>query len=85
VVPLSAAEWEERGRQLAKPEGSAASTYIGSVGDRDFHDFRARDAEQDGAAFATLWHLDRLLAAQEGDKDTGNGTASGWSPSKWLT
>jgi hypothetical protein len=80
VVPLSAAEWEERGRQLATLEGSAASAYIGSVGDRDFHDFRTRDAKQDGDAFATLWHLDRLLTAQEGDKHTGNGTASGWSP-----
>jgi tetratricopeptide (TPR) repeat protein len=31
---------------------------------RDFHDARARDAEQDRLSYTALWHLDRLIAAE---------------------
>jgi Flp pilus assembly protein TadD len=29
--------------------------------DADWHDARARDAEQDGDTYGALWHLDRLV------------------------
>jgi Flp pilus assembly protein TadD len=33
----------------------------------DWHDARARDAEEDGNTFAALWHLDRLMALRPRD------------------
>jgi Flp pilus assembly protein TadD len=33
----------------------------------DWHDARARDAEEDGNTFAALWHLDRLIALRPRD------------------
>jgi WD40 repeat protein/tetratricopeptide (TPR) repeat protein len=38
-----------------------------------YHEARARDAEQDGDCFAAKWHLDRLIAGQD-----GKGNASRW-------
>jgi WD40 repeat protein/tetratricopeptide (TPR) repeat protein len=64
VARLSREEWEKCRRELVAREGSADGACAGSVSDRDYHDARARDAEQDGAPFAVRWHLDRLIAAQ---------------------
>src|SRR5262249_13985535 len=61
VVPMRQAVWEQRRAELARREGAAA----GAIGDREFHEARARDAEQDGAWWAARWHLDRLIPAQE--------------------
>jgi WD40 repeat protein/tetratricopeptide (TPR) repeat protein len=74
VMKLSAEQWEHRRRELVALEGSAVSTHAGSVSDRDYHDARAQDAEQDSAVFAAGWHLDRLLAASAAPP-----------PSPWLT
>jgi len=63
VVPLDPGEWRQRREKLVELEGSAESAYAGSVSDRDFHDARARDAEQEHDPFAARWHLDRLIAA----------------------
>jgi WD40 repeat protein/serine/threonine protein kinase/tetratricopeptide (TPR) repeat protein len=62
VVPLSAVEWTRCTEQLAALKEPAERPPAASVSDRDFHDARARDNEQAGVAFATLWHLDRLIA-----------------------
>jgi tetratricopeptide (TPR) repeat protein len=64
VVPVGPAEWRRRREELVRLEGSARGAFTGNVSDPEFHDARARDAEQDGAAFAAVWHLDRLIAAE---------------------
>lgn len=53
AVPLSDGEWQER---------HEVEALVASVPDAFWHDERARDAEQDGDAFATAWHLERLCA-----------------------
>jgi tetratricopeptide (TPR) repeat protein len=70
VVPLGPGEWRRRREELARLEGSAEGALAGQLSDADYHDARARDAEQDGAAYAALWHLDRLIAAR--------GSSPGW-------
>jgi WD40 repeat protein/serine/threonine protein kinase len=78
IVQLSPPEWQERRRLLAAGGTSAPSA--NTVSDRLFHDSRARDAEEAGDAFASRWHLDRLLAIQEKDK-----TTIGEGDKVWLT
>jgi WD40 repeat protein/serine/threonine protein kinase/tetratricopeptide (TPR) repeat protein len=73
VVQLSAAEWRQQQQELAAQEDSAAG-----LDDYDYHDARARDAEQAGASATAAWHLDRLIEAQEQDP------AAAHSPTAWL-
>ncbi len=67
VLPLDPVVWEERRRRLADLDGSTEGAYRSSVDDWAYHNARAQDAEQDGAAFVALWHLDRLAALQPKD------------------
>jgi WD40 repeat protein/serine/threonine protein kinase/tetratricopeptide (TPR) repeat protein len=69
LVQLDFKEWQLRRRQLTEQEGSAPRVPPGTPDDRAYHDARARDAQQLGNTFAARWHLDRLIAAQEGDRD----------------
>ena len=67
VVPLTRKEWEELRRHWREREGDADWAISPPVADEDWHDARARDAEQTGHAFTARWHLDRLLAARPND------------------
>jgi WD40 repeat protein/tetratricopeptide (TPR) repeat protein len=66
VLQLSPSEWERRLQSLISVEGSAKSAWTTSMSETSFHDAHARDAERDHALFAARWHLDRLIALQEG-------------------
>jgi tetratricopeptide (TPR) repeat protein len=61
VEKLAAEAWEARSLRLKDVEGTDAEAYATSVSAADYHDARARDAEQDGNTFAARWHLDRLI------------------------
>jgi WD40 repeat protein/Flp pilus assembly protein TadD len=50
------ARWPDPDPALPRPPDAA-----------DWHDARARDAEEDGNTFAALWHLDRLIALKPRD------------------
>ncbi|MCI0458773.1 MAG: protein kinase [Gemmataceae bacterium] len=67
VTPLDAEAWQEHRQRLVAQGGTAEETLAVPVSVSEWHDARARDAEQDGDAFAALWHLDRLLALQPAD------------------
>jgi hypothetical protein len=67
VARLDAQAWQARRGQLVALEGSAEGALRSSVRDVAYHDARARDAEQDGATFTALWHLDRLVALRPDD------------------
>jgi Flp pilus assembly protein TadD len=60
---LNAAAWQERLEQLGRLDPNAV------LPDRDpaWHAPLIREAEQNGNAFAALWHLDRLLVARPED------------------
>ncbi|HEV3436432.1 MAG TPA: hypothetical protein VG122_03670, partial [Gemmata sp.] len=62
VRQLSPMEWDQHNKQLEALEASTANAYAGRVGDRAFHNARAREAEEENAAFAAKWHLDQLIA-----------------------
>src|SRR5262245_45030937 len=63
VVPLGPGAWRRRREELVRLDGSAEGALAAPLGDAEYHDARARDAEQDRADSAALWHLDRLIAA----------------------
>jgi WD40 repeat protein len=67
IARLDARTWQARRRQLVALEGNADGAFRSSVSDEAYHDARARDAEQDGAAFTALWHLDRLVTLRPDD------------------
>jgi WD40 repeat protein len=67
VVPLTRVEWEELRRRWREREGEADWAVGPPAPDEDWHDARARDAEQAGRAFTARWHLDRLIAARPDD------------------
>jgi Flp pilus assembly protein TadD len=60
---LNTAAWQERLEQLGRLDPNAAGP------DRDpaWHAPLIREAEQNGNAFAAIWHLDRLIAARPND------------------
>jgi WD40 repeat protein/tetratricopeptide (TPR) repeat protein len=63
IARLNTAAWQERLEQLGRLDPNAA------VPDTDpaWHAPMIREAEQDGNAFAAIWHLDRLIAAHPDD------------------
>jgi eukaryotic-like serine/threonine-protein kinase len=67
VTRLTPREWRERSQRLAHggtaPEGQVPPPPSAL----DWHDARARDAEQTGQPFTARWHLDRLIAQQPND------------------
>jgi WD40 repeat protein/tetratricopeptide (TPR) repeat protein len=63
LARLSSAAWQERLEQLGRLDPQAA----GPDTDPAWHAPMIREAEQDGNAFAAIWHLDRLIAAQADD------------------
>jgi hypothetical protein len=65
VVPLSPQEWDECRRRWTTSGGGTGADESASVGDDDYHEARARDAEQDGNTVAAVWHLDRRIAARK--------------------
>jgi WD40 repeat protein len=67
IARLDAHTWQARRRQLVALEGTAEGAFRSSVSDVAYHDAQARDAEQDGATFTALWHLDRLVALRPDD------------------
>jgi serine/threonine protein kinase/WD40 repeat protein/tetratricopeptide (TPR) repeat protein len=62
VVPLDPAAWQEKKRQLASHGGPP----VGET-PADWHDRRARDADEDDNTFAVLWHLERLAKLRPND------------------
>ncbi|MCI0464392.1 MAG: hypothetical protein L0Z62_46250, partial [Gemmataceae bacterium] len=67
VTALRPKDWAEHRRQLEESEGSVAAAYAGFLDPATWHDARARDAEQDGDAYASRWHLNQLLAQRPHD------------------
>jgi WD40 repeat protein/serine/threonine protein kinase len=67
VQLLNAAQWRDRLRQLAERDRAGGRQAVPGLDVADWHEARARDAEQDGDAFAAAWHLDRLLARRPDD------------------
>ncbi|HEX5271988.1 MAG TPA: hypothetical protein VFW33_15935, partial [Gemmataceae bacterium] len=67
VVPLTRAEWDELRRRWRQREGDADWAITPAAGDDDWHEARARDAEEAGHPFTARWHLDRLIAARPDD------------------
>ena len=61
IAELPPHAWRERCDRLRELEGSTENANLGALGERDWHEVRARDAEADGDGFAARWHLDRLL------------------------
>jgi WD40 repeat protein/tetratricopeptide (TPR) repeat protein len=66
-VQLSAAEWEDCRRQLAARQGGRTGDADVFITEADWHEARARDAEQAGDSFAARWHLDRLIQLRPQD------------------
>jgi tetratricopeptide (TPR) repeat protein len=63
ITQLNLAAWQERLEQLSRLDPSAA----GPDTDPVWHAPMIREAEQNGNAFAEIWHLDRLIAAHPED------------------
>ena len=69
VEKLAPLAWDESCRRLTALEGSVALAYASSVSEMDYHEARARDAEQDGNTFAERWHLDRLISLRAAEQN----------------
>jgi hypothetical protein len=67
VTPLSPQEWQQRREEWQRREGNTPWSLAAPLSDRDWHDARARDAEQVRATFTARWHLDRLITLQPDD------------------
>jgi predicted Zn-dependent protease len=63
IARLDGTAWRDRLERLARLDPAAVQP------DRDpaWHEPMVRGAEQDGNAFAAIWHLDRLIAAHPDD------------------
>jgi eukaryotic-like serine/threonine-protein kinase len=63
IARLDGTAWRDRLERLARLDPAALQP------DRDpaWHEPMVREAEQDGNAFAAIWHLDRLIAAHPDD------------------
>jgi WD40 repeat protein/tetratricopeptide (TPR) repeat protein len=71
---LNAVAWQERLEQLGRLDPNAV------LPDRDpaWHAPLLREAEQNGNAFAAIWHLDRLIAAHPEVGRIGNPSHNDW-------
>jgi WD40 repeat protein/tetratricopeptide (TPR) repeat protein len=78
VEKLTAEAWDQRCRSLTTLEGSVAGAYASSVSESDYHEARARDAEQDGNTFAARWHLDRLISTRVAGENKGGSLSDLW-------
>jgi Flp pilus assembly protein TadD len=67
VLLLDAEAWRRCREQLQQRWPEADPALHQPADDADWHDARARDAEEDGNTFAALWHLDRLIALRPQD------------------
>jgi WD40 repeat protein len=67
VVPLTRAEWDDLRRRWQAREGEADWAVSPPVADEQWHEARARDAEETRHAFTARWHLDRLITARPDD------------------
>jgi tetratricopeptide (TPR) repeat protein len=63
IARLNTAAWRQRLEQLASLDPAA----VRPDEDPSWHEPMVREAEQNGSAFAAIWHLDRLIAARPGD------------------
>ena len=63
ISRLDAAAWRERLERLGRFDPTA----VESDSDPVWHEPMIREAEQNGNAFAAIWHLDRLIAARPDD------------------
>jgi serine/threonine protein kinase/WD40 repeat protein/tetratricopeptide (TPR) repeat protein len=63
ISRLNSAAWQERLEQLGRLDPKAARPDT----DPAWHAPMVREAEQNGNAFAAIWHLDRLIAARPDD------------------
>jgi eukaryotic-like serine/threonine-protein kinase len=74
---LDTLAWRDRLEQLGRLDAHALSLDV----DPAWHEPMAREAEQNGNAFAALWHLDRLIAAHPDDWSLYARRARAWSTS----
>jgi serine/threonine protein kinase/WD40 repeat protein/Flp pilus assembly protein TadD len=63
IARLDISAWRERLGQLGQLDPADVQPDVGSA----WHEPMAREAEQNGNAFAAVWHLDRLIAARPDD------------------
>jgi len=63
ISRLSGPAWRERLEQLRRLDPVAVQVEDGPAS----HEPMVREAEQNGSAFAAVWHLDRLIAARPDD------------------
>jgi predicted Zn-dependent protease len=77
---LNAVAWQERLEQLGRLDPHVA----GADRDPAWHAPLLREAEQNGNAFAAIWHLDRLIAASPDDWFLYARRGRGWSLSDQL-
>jgi WD40 repeat protein len=67
VARLTPEEWRQRYQQVVGQENAPAVWTAPRPTELDWHDARARDAEQTGQPFTARWHLDRLIAQRRND------------------
>src|SRR4029077_5960750 len=60
IAPLNTPAWRERLEQIRRFDPAAVQPDL----DPAWHEPMVREAEQNGNAFAAIWHLDRLIAAR---------------------
>ena len=77
ISRLDASAWRERLEQLGRLDPTALQLDDGPA----WHEPMVREAEQNGNAFAAIWHLDRLIAAQPDDWFLYARRACAWSRS----
>jgi eukaryotic-like serine/threonine-protein kinase len=77
---LGTADWSERIEQLRRLD----STAVEPDADPAWHGPMVLEAEQNGHAFAAIWHLDRLIAARPADWLLYARRARAWSLSDRL-
>jgi hypothetical protein len=77
ISRLNGPAWRERLEQLGRLDPAAVQLDDGPA----WHEPMIREAEQNGNAFAAIWHLDRLIAARPDDWILYARRARAWSRS----
>ncbi len=75
IARLDGTAWRERLERLGRLDPAA----LQPNSDPAWHEPMVREAEQDGNAFAAIWHLDRLIAAHPDDWFLHARRARAWS------